>query len=156
MQRWRSTFDLHLFLNCQKSSLRLFDRCFAVSCVHNLSPVGGQIPHLEPEKCFLPGTRPGRKRIGFYLPPQAANSARLFCFLTPIKTAGAVYRLPQKIFQRSSSWLSLAHFATKPLRASTASRLGMTIRPLNISLISQTRDTFWKEPTAMHSSARMP
>ena len=25
-----------------------------------------------------PGVRPGRKRFGLYLPPQAANSARLF------------------------------------------------------------------------------
>ena len=80
-------------LDCQKSPAGLFDRFFAVSCAHNLAPVGGQIPHLEPEKCFLPGTegellrrskrghpgvRPGKKRFSFYLPPQAANSARLF------------------------------------------------------------------------------
>ena len=29
----------------------------------------------------------------------------------------------------------------------------MTIRPLNISDIFQTRSTFWTEPTTMHSTA---
>ena len=39
-------------------------------------------------------------------------------------------------------WSSLANLATMLLRASTASRLGMTMRPLNMSDISQTRETF--------------
>ena len=80
-------------LRLSKNPFGLFRQTLAACCVHNLSPDGGQIPHLQSEKCFLPGTegellqrskrghpgvRPGRKRIGLYLPPTAANSARLF------------------------------------------------------------------------------
>ena len=34
---------------------------FAVCYAHNLFADGEQIPHLQPEKYFRPGTRPGRK-----------------------------------------------------------------------------------------------
>src|SRR5699024_3765058 len=64
--------------DCRKTPCGLFRQTLAACCVHNLSPSGGQIPHLQSEMCFLPGTRPGRKRIGLYLAPMAANSARLF------------------------------------------------------------------------------
>ena len=53
-------------------------------------------------------------------------------------------------------WSSLANLATMLLRASTASRLGMTIRPLNMSDISQTRETFCVAPTAMNTRAITP
>ncbi|MBQ3192673.1 MAG: hypothetical protein IJB59_03775, partial [Oscillospiraceae bacterium] len=35
---------------------------------HNLFAYGEQIPHLQPEKYFLPGTRPGRKYFSLYFP----------------------------------------------------------------------------------------
>ena len=50
-------------------------------------------------------------------------------------------------------WSARAILATWPLRTSRASRLGMTMRPLNISLMSQTRLTFWTEPTTMKARA---
>ena len=50
-------------------------------------------------------------------------------------------------------WSARAILATWPLRTSRASRLGMTMRPLNISLMSQTRSTFWTEPTTMKARA---
>ena len=43
--------------------LRAFPPVFAVCCAHNLFAIGEQIPHLQPEKCFRPRTRRGRKRI---------------------------------------------------------------------------------------------
>ena len=64
---------------------------------------------------------------------------------------GPAFRPP---YSRSPS--SLAALATTPLRASRASRFGMTIRPLNMSDISHTRETFWKEPTAMNTRAMTP
>ena len=64
------------------------------------------------------------------------------------------YSSPVSYYPRKVS--SLANLATMPLRARTASRLGMTIRPLNISDISQTRPTFWKEPTTMNTKAMTP
>ena len=50
-------------------------------------------------------------------------------------------------------WSARAILATWPLRTSRASRLGMTMRPLNMSLMSQTRLTFWTEPTTMKTRA---
>ena len=48
-----------------------FRQIFAVCCAQNLFAVSEQILHLQPEKYFLPGTRPGRKRfaIPISLPP---------------------------------------------------------------------------------------
>ena len=45
-----------------------FRQISAVCCVHNLSVNYGQIPHLQPEKCFCPRTRRGQKRFRFYSP----------------------------------------------------------------------------------------
>ena len=45
-----------------------FRQDFAVCRAHNLFAYGGQILHLQPEKYFLPGTRPGRKWIEMGLP----------------------------------------------------------------------------------------
>ncbi len=60
---------------CFGSLLRLskiphgaFRQVFAVCCVHNLSAHGEQIPHLQPDKYFRPGTRPSRKWILLYSP----------------------------------------------------------------------------------------
>ena len=58
---------------CGASSLsekpcRLFRQFFAVCCAHNLFALGEQIPHLQPEKCFSPRTRRGRKRFELYSP----------------------------------------------------------------------------------------
>ncbi len=39
---------------------------------------GRQIPHLQPERYFCPGTRPGQKWIQTLFAPCGANSARLF------------------------------------------------------------------------------
>ena len=71
-------------LRLSKNPFGIFRQTLAACCAHNLSPSGGQIPHLQSEMCFLPGTRPDRKRIGLYLPPMAANSARLFNKLFPV------------------------------------------------------------------------
>ena len=51
-----------------ENPLRGFLTVFAVCCAHNLFAAGEQIPHLQPEMYFLPGTRPGRKWIPFCLP----------------------------------------------------------------------------------------
>ena len=65
----------------------------AVRRAQDLSALSGQIPHLRPEKCFLRGTCPRRKRIpifsrlrartlrGFFdkLKPAAAQAAAGFC-----------------------------------------------------------------------------
>ena len=46
-----------------KNPFGLFRQFFAVCCAHNLFAIGEQIPHLQPEKCFRPRTRRGRKRF---------------------------------------------------------------------------------------------
>ena len=46
---------------CQKRALPFLGKRLAVCRAHNLSADGGQIPHLQTEKYFLPGTRPGKK-----------------------------------------------------------------------------------------------
>ena len=48
--------------------LRAFPPGFAVCCAHNLPANGRQIPHLQPEMCFRPRTRRGRKRFYLYSP----------------------------------------------------------------------------------------
>ncbi len=50
-------------LGCRKSPTGAFRQVFAVCCAHNLSAHGEQISHLQPDKYFRPGTRPGRKWI---------------------------------------------------------------------------------------------
>ena len=42
------------------------------------SACGAQIPHSQPERYFLPGTRPGRKWIGLYSPTQSAFLCEAF------------------------------------------------------------------------------
>ena len=56
--------------------LRGFPAGFAVCRAQNLFATGEQIPHLQPEKYFLPGTRPGRKwiSIGLQLARQILGS----------------------------------------------------------------------------------
>ena len=43
----------------------LFRQYFAVCCAHNSFADGERIPHLQPEKCFRPRTRRGRKQLNF-------------------------------------------------------------------------------------------
>jgi len=52
-------------LDCRKTPLGIFRQTFAVCCAHNLFACSKQIPHLQPEMYFLPGTRPGRKSFDF-------------------------------------------------------------------------------------------
>ena len=54
-------------LRLSKIPFGAFRQVFAVCCAHNLFAVGEQIPHLQPEKCFRPRTRRGRKRFELYL-----------------------------------------------------------------------------------------
>jgi len=55
-------------VSLSKNPFRAFHQFFAVCCAHNLFAIGEQIPHLQPEKYFLPGTRPGRKCFSLYFP----------------------------------------------------------------------------------------
>ena len=54
------------------------DKRLAVCCAHNLPATGGQIPHLQPDKCFLPRTCRGRKRIVLFLPPAGGKLCEAF------------------------------------------------------------------------------
>jgi hypothetical protein len=45
----------------QKRAKPFFEKRLAVCRAHNLFADGEQIPHLQTEKNFLPGTRPGKK-----------------------------------------------------------------------------------------------
>ena len=53
-------------LSLSKIPFGAFRQFFAVCCAHHLSADSRQIPHLQPEKYFLPGTRPGRKCFLLY------------------------------------------------------------------------------------------
>ena len=80
-------------LSLSKKTFGLFRQFFAVCCAHNLFAIGEQIPHLQPEKYFAPGTggelprrgkrdhpgvRRGRKRFWTLFFAYAKNSAKLF------------------------------------------------------------------------------
>ena len=60
--------QLDLGYRLSKIPFGAFRQVFAVCRAHNLFAYGGQILHLQPEKYFLPGTRPGRKWIEMGLP----------------------------------------------------------------------------------------
>ena len=55
--------------DCPKRALPFLDKRLAVCRAHNWFAMGEPIPHLQTEKNFRPGTRPGRKWIAFDLPP---------------------------------------------------------------------------------------
>ena len=67
--------------------LSLFDRqktCFAAflrrlqaAAAHHLSAKGGQIPRLQPERCFFPRACRGKKPDLNLFPPAGGNSVRL-------------------------------------------------------------------------------
>ena len=46
-----------------KNPFGVFRQFFAVCRAHSLCAYGAQLAHLQPEKCFRPRTRRGRKRI---------------------------------------------------------------------------------------------
>jgi hypothetical protein len=50
----------------------------AVCRAHNLFAGSKQIPHLQTEKYFLPGTRPGKKWIALDLPPAGGKLCETF------------------------------------------------------------------------------
>jgi hypothetical protein len=54
------------------------DKRLAVCRAHNLFAESEQIPHLQTEKYFLPGTRPGKKWIKFDLPPAGGKLCEAF------------------------------------------------------------------------------
>ena len=55
--------------DCPKRAKPFLDKRLAVCRAHNWFAMGEPIPHLQTEKNFRPGTRPGRKWIAFDLPP---------------------------------------------------------------------------------------
>ena len=59
--------------------------------MHSLCACGAQLVHLQPEKYFRPGTRPGRKWILTLFAAAAANSARHFfdTLICPSHSVGA-------------------------------------------------------------------
>ena len=52
-------------MSLSKNPFGLFRQFFAVCCAHSLCAFGAQLPHLQPERCFRPRTRRGRKRFHF-------------------------------------------------------------------------------------------
>jgi hypothetical protein len=79
------------FSGCPKRAKPFWDKRLAACRAHNLFAESEQIPHLQTEKYFRPGTRPGRKWIAFHLPPaggklceailteQRVPPGRIFC-----------------------------------------------------------------------------
>ena len=61
----KSGSDEPLCFSLSKNPFGLFRQFFAVCCAHNLFAIGEQILHLQPERCFRPRTRRGRKRFDF-------------------------------------------------------------------------------------------
>ncbi len=61
-----------------KNPFGAFRQVFAVCCAHNLSPGGGQIPHLQPVKYVPPGTCPGRTCFLNYFTPNTGKETALF------------------------------------------------------------------------------
>ena len=54
-----------------------FRQIFAVCCAHNLFAIGKQIPHLQPEMCFV-HVHAAAKNDFYGFAAFAANSAKLF------------------------------------------------------------------------------
>ena len=65
-------------LRLSKNPFGAFRQVFAVCRAHNLSPDGGQIPHLQPVKYVPPGTRPGETWFLNHFTPDAGKEAALF------------------------------------------------------------------------------
>jgi hypothetical protein len=61
-----------------KKGVAFLNKRLAVCRTHNLSATGEQIPHLQTEKYFLPGTRPGKKWIALDLPPAGGKLCEAF------------------------------------------------------------------------------
>ena len=55
-------------LSLSKIPFGAFRQGFAVCRAHSLCAAGAQLAHLQPDRYFLPGTRPGRKWVAFSLP----------------------------------------------------------------------------------------
>ena len=55
-------------LSLSKIPFGAFRQGFAVCRAHSLCAAGAQLAHLQPDRYFLPGTRPGRKWVSFSLP----------------------------------------------------------------------------------------
>ena len=64
---------------------------FAVCCAHNLYAFGVQIPHLQPEKYFLPGTRPGRKSIPILFAASRQTLRGFFDRLRPFPAGNGLF-----------------------------------------------------------------
>jgi hypothetical protein len=60
------------------------DKRLAVCRAHNLFAGSKQIPHLQTEKYFLPGTRPGKKWIALDLPPAGGKLCEAFLTSCPL------------------------------------------------------------------------
>ena len=65
-------------MNYPKRAKPFWDKRLAVCRAHNLFAGGEQIPHLQTEKNFRPGTRPGRKWIALDLPPVGGKFCQAF------------------------------------------------------------------------------
>ena len=90
--RHRHTNSAHSRLQafCQKRASPFLDKSLAVCRAHNWFDKGEPIPHLQTEKNFRPGTRPGRKWIAFDLPPAGGKLCEAF-----LKSCPARLCLPQ-------------------------------------------------------------
>ena len=75
---WAATSRGRIFRDCPKRARPFLGKRLAVCRAHNLSADGGQIPHLQTEKYFLPGTRPGKKWIALDLPPAGGKLCEAF------------------------------------------------------------------------------
>ena len=64
------------------------DKRLAVCRAHNLFAMGEQIMHLQTEKNFRPGTRPGRKWIAFDLPPAGGKLCEALLKSCPARPCG--------------------------------------------------------------------
>ena len=71
-----------------KNPFGAFRQVFAVCRAHNLSPHGGQIPHLQPVKYVPPGTRPGGTWFLNYFTPNTGKETVLFDTLKTGETHG--------------------------------------------------------------------
>jgi hypothetical protein len=60
--------------------------------------MGEQIPHLQTEKYFRPGTRPGRKWIAFDLPPAGGKLCEAFLTGWAVDGRGDILYNVSKLF----------------------------------------------------------
>ena len=65
-------------LCCPKRAMPFLDKKPTVCRAHNWFAMGEPIPHLQTERNFCPGTRPGQKWIAFHLPPAGGKLCEAF------------------------------------------------------------------------------